>query len=155
LILVGSLPPPHGLAATLAAKAYAEQGAKIRKTSARGRAWRSEIMSLPEAACMRALWLISAKLPGPHFWPSSLKRVQWWANVLFDGAAFEEHGHAGQWSFVHHLTRGAAVAFGSERYPAEPGQLLVFPASARHRTEPTEGVRVSIAGNLWFEDPSP
>ena len=86
-------------------------------------------------------------------------RAQWWKNVLWAGAKYEEHvhTHAGQWSFVYHLTDGAPLYFGQKGEPARrvdavPGQIMVFPSMLPHWTDAViEGPRVSIAGNLYFQ----
>lgn len=152
MILVGHVPPAPGVVAYLLACA-ARDGAK-RKQSVDGRAWRSEFQSLPDGVCLRAFGLVAAAFPGMSLWASSIERVQWWGNVVYPAAGFTAHAHVGNWSFVHHLTEGAATIFQGDprRYSAKPGQLLVFPSTLRHSTDRVTGKepRVCIAGNLWF-----
>ena len=77
--------------------------------------------------------------------------VRWWINVLRLGAEYPPHKHDGKWSFVYHLTEGAAVHFSEVSFRASPGQILVFDSNLPHWTDKAEGVRVSIAGNLYFK----
>lgn len=76
--------------------------------------------------------------------------VRWWANVLRAGAEYPPHKHDGEWAFVYHLTEGASVHFDGASFQAVPGQILVFDSNLLHWTDKADGVRVSIAGNLYF-----
>jgi hypothetical protein len=125
-----------------------------RRMSANGRAWHSMThhQSFPDlsgGAIEKAMAMLALSSGSP----GAALRFEWWANVLFTGAAYRTHRHSGTWAFVHHLTDGATLHFPElgRSFPATAGQLIVFDAGYPHFTDPVTGPRrVSIAGNLWY-----
>jgi hypothetical protein len=120
-----------------------------RATTALGRTWHRR-RHTEQNSTERPFLRVATELTGEDSHPSC---ALWWANVLHSGAVYPKHTHDGKWSFVYHLTEGAAIYFeDGESFRATPGQVLVFASTLSHWTDKVVGdaPRVSIAGNLHF-----
>ncbi len=85
--------------------------------------------------------------------PAPLDRVDWWLNVLREGAAYPRHVHKSRalYAFAYYLTPGV-IRFDEGEHRAVAGEILVFPTKTPHEVpEVGPGLpRMTIAGNLFF-----